>query len=357
MTTEVDVVNRALQAMGTRTTVTSLAEQSNEAVQANLVLTRTRDELLRKAPWNCATNFNNLTYITSVPGTPENPTMINTSWAKGIPAPNWAYEYQYPVDCLRPLWVIPQTATGFSGGIPLTTALTGGAVNFWGGPPVKFKVSIDQFFPVISAAVVNGGTGYAIGDIITLASSQSSEPPVGAPVQLLVLSVAVDAVATVAVVNQIQGSNTPLGGSYFNQQINPVPQGSTTGDGEDATFNLTYGPKGDQRVILTNQENATLAFIKQVIDPNVMDPEFQQAWVSILGARLVYALTGDKGIANTLIQVANQFVIDARQADANEGLTINDVTPDWIRGRGIQYPAWEFSPNGQFDWGPLFTPY
>src|SRR5215469_12441473 len=135
MTTQVDIVNRALQTIGSRTTVTSLSEVSNEALQANLSLIPTRDELLRMAPWNCATNYAQLTYITSVPGTPENSSGTGLfQWQKGVPAPPWAYEYQYPVDCLRPLWIIPQFATGFSGGIPITTAVTGGAAAFWGGP-------------------------------------------------------------------------------------------------------------------------------------------------------------------------------------------------------------------------------
>ena len=43
MTDNVDIVNRALQVIGTRTTVTAaeLANQtSNEAIQANLILTQ-----------------------------------------------------------------------------------------------------------------------------------------------------------------------------------------------------------------------------------------------------------------------------------------------------------------------------
>ena len=60
MTDTVDIVNRALQRISTRTTVTAseLAnEDTNEAIQANLVLTDVRDELLRMAPWNCGRYF------------------------------------------------------------------------------------------------------------------------------------------------------------------------------------------------------------------------------------------------------------------------------------------------------------
>lgn len=355
MTTTVDIVNRALQAFGSRTTVASLAEQSNEAIQANFVLTQVRDELLRMAPWNCATNFANLTYITSMPGTPENPTSGTTTWQKGQPAPPWAYEYQYPVDCLRPLWVIPQYTTGFSGGVPITTAITGGGPAFWNGPPVRFKVALDQFFSVSAAAVASGGVGYAVGDTLTLATTPAGQAPIGAPAQLLVTAVGGGgAITAVTVVNVIQGESTALGGSYFASPVNPVGQSATSGAGSGATFNLTLQVT-DQRVILTNQEFATMAYIRQITDPNVMDPQFQQAWVAALGGRLCLQLTGDKTLANMCIQLANGFITQARAADGNEGLTINDVVPDWLRIRGFDSVGPGLVPNQQYDWGPMLT--
>lgn len=355
MTANVDIVNRALQAFGSRTTVASLTEGSNESIQANLVLTQIRDELLRMAPWNCATNFANLTYITSMPGTPENPTTGTVLWQKGQPAPPWAYEYQYPVDCLRPLWIIPQYTTGFAGGVPITTAVTGGSPAFWNGPPVRFKIALDQFFSVSAAAVVSGGNGYVVGEILTLATTPAGLAPIGAPAQLQVTTVGGGGVITgVSVVNVIQGESAALGGSYFAPQTNPVGQSATTGVGTGATFNLTFTAT-DQRVILTNQEFATMSYIRQVTDPNVMDPQFQQAWVAALGGRLCLALTGDKTLANMQIQLANGFITQARASDGNEGLTINDVVPDWLRIRGFDAVGPGLVPNQQYDWGPLLT--
>jgi hypothetical protein len=88
-----------------------------------------------------------------------------------------------------------------------------------------------------------------------------------------------------------------------------------------------------------------------------MDPQFIEAWVSVLAARLVYALMGDKPLANIKLAEANAMIAEARKADGNEALTVNDVTPDWIRTRGIYYPTWEVTPNVQYDWGPLLTMY
>lgn len=262
MVAEVDIANRALSAIGTRSTISSLTEYSNEALQCNLLLEPLRDEILRLAPWNCATNTANLALISAAPGTPENPTTGTATWQKGQPYPPWAYEYAYPSDCLRVLWIVPQFSTGFASGVPLTTAVTGGSPSFWQGPPVRFKVAIDQ----------------------------------------------------------------------------------------DNNNN-------DIKVILTNQEQAILVYIKRVIDPNVWDPQFVQALVDGLAARLTIALTGDKALANLKLQAANSTITLARQGDGNEGLTIINHDPDWIRVRGIAYPNYEFSPTQSFDWGALLSLY
>lgn len=355
MTTVVDIVNQALQSIGTRTTIASLTENSNEAIQASLIYAKARDQLLRMAPWNCATNLANLTLITAQPGTPEFTGAGPTLWQKGLPPPPWVYEYQYPVDCLKPLYVMPQFTSGFSSGIPLTP-VSSGATYSWIGPPAKYKVGVDQFYPVTAVAVAAGGTGYAVNDLVTLAAGPVTSTPIGAPLVVLVTAVAGGVITSASVVSIIP--DTTSGGSYFAKQTNPVAQGSTTGSGTGATFNLTFGTaQVDQRVILTNQEFASLSYVKQITDPNVMDVEFQEAWQGLIAAKLVMALTGDKQLANAKIQEVNLLISQARKDDANEGLTINDVTPDWIRVRGTSYPSWEVSPNLQFDWGPMFSAY
>lgn len=358
MTTLVDICNRSLQALGTRSDVTQAeltAGSTNEAKQFNLIYANVRDDLTRMAPWDCTTNCANLTYITSVCGTPENTSAATALWQKGQPMPPWAYEYQYPVDCLRALYVIPANQTGQSSGVPITTAVTGGGSQFWWGNPVRFKVGVDQFYPVTAAAVSAAGTGYVAGDLITLAQAPQGSAPVGAPVVLQVLTLAGSGVATVAVVNVIAGSASPLGGSYFGIQTNPVAQGSTTGVGTGATFTLTQATtQGDQRVILTNQEYATLVYCRQITNPDVMDTLFQSAWIQIVAANICMALTGDKGLANGMLGQANRDIEEARKPDGNEGWQINDVTPDWQRVRGYAAPDNYLGPNAGFDWGPVW---
>lgn len=359
MTTNTDIVNRALMIPGTRTLVTDAelaAGSTNEALQANLVLTNIRRRLLRMAPWACSLKTANLVYISSIPGTPENTSSPTTLWQPGTPSPPWAYEYQYPVDCVRACWIIPATQTGFTGGVPITTAVTGGAPSFWQGSPVRFAVQTDTFYSATGVSVVTGGTGYAVGDVVTLSSPPNTSPPNGAPAQLTITAIGVGGTATaVALVNSVAGTEagSPMAGNYFLQPTNPVSQGSTTGAGTGLTVNLTFGCAAPQRVILTNQEFAILTYCQDVTDPNIMDDLFQDAFVKILGATLAIPLTGDKKLANLAIAEANQTIALARQADGNEGLIINDVTPDWIRIRGIDFVTPYSGPysGSNFDWG------
>lgn len=263
---EVDIANRALS--GLRSEIASFSEDSVEARAVSLHFAATRDALLRMAPWNCATNTNLLALICAAPGTPENPTLVANTWSKGTPPPPWAYEYAYPSDCLRPLWIIPQQTTGWTDSIPITTAITGGPPQFYVGAPVKFKVAIDQ-----------------IG-------------PSGLPV-------------------------------------------ATGGD--------------DTRVILTNQRQAIITYIKQVTNPDIWDSQFQEALVESLAMKLSFQLTGDKALAKMKQDLANSMIQIARVGDGNEGMTIIDTTPDWIKIRGITYATDSFSPQSQFEWGPLWN--
>jgi hypothetical protein len=369
MPAQVDMVNRALQTFGSRTTVTAAelgSNGSNEAIQANLIYVPFRRRLLRLAPWQCAFQTANLTYISSVPGTPENTSPATQLWAKGQPVPPWAYEYQYPVDCIRMCWITPQTATGFASGIPITTAVTGGAPTFWQGPPVKYTTAIDQFFGVTAAAPVAGGTGYAIGDQITLAQAPQGSAPLGAPAVLSVTSIGGGGSVTgVSVVNVIRGEGSVaspviIGGSYFTNLVGATQaQGSTTGAGTGATFTLTQNTtSSDQRIILTNQEFAIGNYVRDVTDEAIFDDDFQEAFAFILGGALCKALTGDKAAANFVITQGNSIINVARGNDGNEGLRVNDVTPDWLRIRGIDYVEDYSGPyNTGFNWGAIWPGY
>ena len=352
------IVNLARQRIGTRTTVTAAelaANSTNEAIQANIALATTRDELLRLAPWQCSKGMAGLQYITSLPGTPENQsTPANLlMWTPGQPLPPWSYEYAYPVDCLRALWIVPQFNPGMTGvGVYPTNVQTGYA-PLWGGPPIAFDIGNDNFYAVAAAAVVAAGTGYAVGDQITLALGPATSPPIGAPAVLQVTAIGGGgSITSVSVVAETYGEDNPQTGAYFLPLTAAQAQGSTTGSGSGATFTLTYTSLGNQRVILTNQEYAVLSYVRRVTDPNVMDALFVKAWYHVLGATIAMALSGDKTLANSLIGIANSCIAEARAVDGNEALTTNDVTPDWLRARGVIYSDYWNMGTG-YGWNSL----
>jgi len=292
---------------------------------------------------------------------------------------------------MRARFIMPQY-TALAGGIPIYPpgVATGAAGVGWSGPALKFKISSDTFYAATAATIANGGTGYNVGDFIYLEQPTytftQNYPPltnqigpqtftmnVGAPALLQVTSVAGGVITGVALVNQIFGeTDSPSGattqilsGSYFQQPTNPQTQNFATGangevsTGVGATFNLTFGNgAAPQRVVLCNQEASILCYNASITDPNVMDVLFQDAWCHILGARLCFQLNGDKALANSLIGLTNNMIMEARKVDGNEGITVNDVTPDFLRVRGTWGgPNWEFSPNMGFDWGSAYSPY
>lgn len=369
MTTVVDIINRALQMLGTRTNVDAAelaAETSNEAIQANLSVTNIRQDLLRMAPWNCATITRPLVYITSAPGTPENQMEPPEVWGRGLPPPPWLYEYQYPVDCLRPCYILPQPNSQGIFGQPAV----GYRPPFPPGPPINYKVATDYFPPIIRADIEAPGTGYLVNDILYLTDHETyaNGSPVGAPPVLRVTSVdpVTLGVTGVEVMTQVPGhTNPPYGGSYFARTHNStrigvretIRFGSPNSGPSGAEFSFDFAQPSPQRVILTNQRKALLTYIWDVDDPGVMDTLFQSAWAAAIAAKLAVSLTGDKALAQFLEGIVNRDIQQARTSDGNEGMTVNDTTPDWLRARGIDYNDWGMTFPDRIDWGPMWSVY
>lgn len=367
--TDVDtaIINRGLQAFGTRTTVTTAemnALSTNEAIQMNLIYTAYRDQLLRMAQWDCALKYDNLIWLTSIPGTPENTSPFTSSWQRGQPAPPYAYEYFYPDDCLRACWLIPCSQTGMTG-IPITTAMTGGFPASSFSAPVMFKVSTDQFRSASGLTIVVAGSGYQANDTIIFGTDtlnldfNDGALPAGI-IKVKVLTVDGSGAILTAQLQAFDGTQVSQNALLFSVPTYTLAQVQTSGMGTGAQMTVTGVSQTSfsARVILTNQEFAMMAYIKQVTDPNVFDPMFIEAFAYVLGAGTVMGLTGDKNLANSLIALANAKIKEARAVDGNEGLTMNNVTPDFIRTRGVDW-SYDFGwmPGDSFDWGGLWQPW
>lgn len=144
MTTRVDVTNRALQAIGTRSTIAAMDEGSNEANNASLCYDTTRQELIQAAPWNFCTATITLSQLKAAPGTVENPTVSGLNWQQPTqPPPGWLYEYAYPQDCLRMIKVVPNGVAPWNGSVPLFPIVSSSPLPFWSMPGQRFQVTTD----------------------------------------------------------------------------------------------------------------------------------------------------------------------------------------------------------------------
>jgi hypothetical protein len=103
------------------------------------------------------------------------------------------------------------------------------------------------------------------------------------------------------------------------------------------------------QVILTNQPQAVAVYTFRNTNTAMFDSLFVQCLAAFLGARVCIALTGDKGIFKNAMDLAHQYSVDAQAKNGNEGITVLDSTPDWIRVRGYE-SDWAF--GGAFGNGP-----
>lgn len=155
MSSEVEICNMALQAMGSRSTIASLSEDSNEAINCNILFTPTRDELLQMAQWNFARRTKALGLLKALPGTPENTTSITTTeWSSDWPPPPWLYEYAYPSDCISARYVVGQSLGAVPAGL--------NASPLAGGRPKRFAIAGDIDASESSIVVILTNTPQAV---------------------------------------------------------------------------------------------------------------------------------------------------------------------------------------------------
>lgn len=106
------------------------------------------------------------------------------------------------------------------------------------------------------------------------------------------------------------------------------------------------------QVILTNQDQAQAVYTINQPNPAAWDSMFQAAMVSSLAAYLVPALNMSAPLMQMSIKNAENIIQQARVADGNEGVTVMDHLPDWIRARagaqGYGLNGFGFSSYGGF---------
>lgn len=100
-----------------------------------------------------------------------------------------------------------------------------------------------------------------------------------------------------------------------------------------------------RRVILTDQASAIAIYTTTITDPTYWPSYFSQAVVSTLAWMLAGALAGDGNLEKFLETLSEQHVTLAVTINRNEGLMVDDTTPEWIQARGVVYPERRPPPN------------
>lgn len=133
MVSIVSLCNRALAAIGTRSTIAALNEGSNEAIQCSLLYEPVRDQILGACEWGFANRTATLALLKeAVPG---------AVWTSASPPPPWQFSYSYPNDAVRILRVLPGDRQS-TGSVPI----------FPGGLSAGYGVSDNRafFFAIIN---------------------------------------------------------------------------------------------------------------------------------------------------------------------------------------------------------------
>jgi hypothetical protein len=240
---QVQIANMALDVIGTRSTIASLTEGSNEANAIARHYDNALDCCLRSAHWNFARKQIPLT-------------LLQDATIGGVVPTPWLYEYAYPSDCVLMRQFIPMIQVGeLSPGVPGATPNSPAGVAAY-GPPVRF-----------------------------------------------------------------------LAGTDLDITGNPI------------------------EVFLTNQPQAIGVYTFRNTNTQMWDALFVQELAAYLGARVCMSLTGDKAMMKMAFEMAQGFEAKAQSRNGNEGLTVIDSTPDWMRVRGYA-SDWSWPDGGMYTYGP-----
>ena len=113
---QISLANRALAAIGGRSSISSLDEGSVESNLISILYQPTYEQLARTAPWNCLRQQAALTMLAAANGTPENPN--GTSATPPVP---WLYSYALPNDCLDVRFILENVTASTSSTVPQTS--------------------------------------------------------------------------------------------------------------------------------------------------------------------------------------------------------------------------------------------
>lgn len=114
-----------------------------------------------------------------------------------------------------------------------------------------------------------------------------------------------------------------------------------------SSFLITHYGEGS-RALHTNTEAAALAYTSRLTNISLWDAGLQMAIVYALAANICMPLSGKPSRAKSLIDKANELILNARADAANASNEVHDSLPDWITARGYRgtTPTRYYYPQG-----------
>lgn len=113
---------------------------------------------------------------------------------------------------------------------------------------------------------------------------------------------------------------------------------------------LWNSPGGDVKAIFSNDEKMFLTYTKDIEDITLWDQSLELAVTTALAAQIVLPITGKRGRAQELLEMANVHIREAQAQFANEeSYEQFETVPDWIIARGY---AVNFPKKFIFETGP-----
>ncbi len=293
-----DLVNMALDAIGSEVSIGDIEEGSREAQVCLRSYTECLRQLLRTANWDFARKQVQPFLLADATGNTPN---VGTT----VQYP-WTYCYAYPDDCVRARFVFGNsysslTAPAGNTSIPNTSLMTGlsatNNINTNKIIPAKFVVATDFNYTYVSS-------NQLVYEAF-LPFANSFDPTFYSNFMAFMQSQ-----------NALPGFNSPNG-------ANETPGVAPT----------------CRTVINTNIANAQLVYTAFIPYPSIWDAMFRDAFVHYLASTVALAVIKDKKFALQMraqeIQITKQKILEARIADGNEGNYSTDHTPDWMRIRSV----------------------
>lgn len=102
-------------------------------------------------------------------------------------------------------------------------------------------------------------------------------------------------------------------------------------DGE-VEFGLRYKIEG-RRILTSEAAPLDIIYISRITDPALFDPLLADAISARLALDLAYPLTGSASLGQSMSEVYNQKLGEARAVDAQEGTPDEFTAPGWLESR------------------------